>query len=129
MQQLAHPAVMTWTRLHGQKAASELAQLKDYFSKLKFNYLELETKRLFLQHLRGPLPSRHSIAQSGSPPTYPPHVNMFTELEMEENKKKLKNLKAANEKLTNDIVSLLNTLTEGEFRPNLRAIAHASLFG
>lgn len=40
-------------------------------------------------------------------------MTLSTEIEMEESKKKLKDLKAANEKLTNDITALINTIADG----------------
>ena len=62
-----HSTVLSGASLEAASSASELSQLKDYLSKLKFNYLELETKRLFLQQLRtnGP-PSRHAVQHTGT---------------------------------------------------------------
>lgn len=100
--------------LEAVSSASELSQLKDYLSKLKFNYLELETKRIFLQQLRsGGLPSRHTIQHNGSLQSSGVIDTPKIEMEMEESKKKLKDLQVANEKLTNDITALVNAIADG----------------
>ena len=46
------------------------------------------------------------------------------ELEMEESKKKLKDLKAANQKLTNDITALVNAIADGSLE---RRVRHSNL--